>query len=127
MIPRYVLFYGGEVACHPYKATRQVCKVCLQQGHRLDVCPNPTAPVCRNCSLLNPPTDHPCTSQCQICGEGHLTGAKECRQRLKTIRHHPPPHQTKAPATYSERGRKPQHRPPSRRPRWFSSEGGRIM
>ncbi|KAL1446950.1 hypothetical protein MTO96_044438 [Rhipicephalus appendiculatus] len=26
MIPRYVLFYGGEVACHPYKATRQVCK-----------------------------------------------------------------------------------------------------
>ncbi|KAH7942752.1 hypothetical protein HPB52_000748 [Rhipicephalus sanguineus] len=114
MIPRYVLYYGGEVACHPYKATRQVCKVCLQQGHRSDVCPNPTAPVCRSCGLLNPPTDHPCAPQCQICGEGHLTGAKECRQRLKTIRQHPPPHQTKA---YSERGRKPQ-----RRPRWFSSE-----
>ncbi|KAH7944322.1 hypothetical protein HPB52_018272 [Rhipicephalus sanguineus] len=83
-------------------------------GHRSDVCPNPTAPVCRSCGLLNPPTDHPCAPQCQICGEGHLTGAKECRQRLKTIRQHPPPHQTKA---YSERGRKPQ-----RRPRWFSSE-----
>ena len=81
------------------------------------MCPNPTAPVCRNCGLLNPPTDHPCAPQCQICGEGHLTGAKECRQRLKTIRQHPPPHQTKASATYSERGRKPQ-----RRPRWFSSE-----
>ncbi|KAH7951832.1 hypothetical protein HPB52_013479 [Rhipicephalus sanguineus] len=117
MIPRYVLYYGGEVACHPYKATRQVCKVCLQQGHRSDVCPNPTAPVCRSCGLLNPPTDHPCAPQCQICGEGHLTGAKECRQRLKTIRQHPPHHQTKAPATCSERGRKPQ-----RRPRWFSSE-----
>ncbi|KAH7963501.1 hypothetical protein HPB52_021268 [Rhipicephalus sanguineus] len=111
MITRYVLYYKGEVACHPYKATRQVCKVCLQQGHRSDLCPNPTAPVCRKCGLLSPPTDHPCAPQCQICREGHLTGAKECRQQLKTIWQHPPPHQTKAPATYSERGSKPQRRP----------------
>ncbi|KAH7942741.1 hypothetical protein HPB52_000690 [Rhipicephalus sanguineus] len=54
LLPRYVLYYGEEVACHPYKPTRQACQVCLQPGHRSDVCPAPNARVCRQCGTLNP-------------------------------------------------------------------------
>ncbi|KAH7946021.1 hypothetical protein HPB49_019037 [Dermacentor silvarum] len=121
MIPRYVRYYGGEVACHPYRPTGQVCQLCLQQGHRSDVCPTPTSPVWRNCSLLNPPSKHACSPKCQICGQGHLTGAKDSLQCLKTVRQRPPPHSTKTPA-FSERGRNPHCRPPTSRPRWLSFE-----
>lgn len=106
LVPRYVLYYGGEVACHPYRPTRQVCQVCYQPGHRSDVCPTPDAAVCRQCGILNPTENHPCTPQCKFCGEGHLSGAKECPQRLKTLR----------------RSRTPQRQPPSARRRWFSND-----
>lgn len=116
LIPRYVLYYGGEVACHPYKPTRQACQVCLQPGHRSDVCPTPNARVCRQCGTLDPVDGHPCAPKCQICGEGHLTGAKECSQRLKTLRPRPTP-------PTQPRGRNPQRNPPNRKRRWFSKEG----
>ncbi|CAN7993538.1 unnamed protein product, partial [Ixodes hexagonus] len=40
-IPRAVYLYGGEYCCKPYRPTRQVCRICLKQGHRADVCPTP--------------------------------------------------------------------------------------
>lgn len=117
LLPRYVLYYGGEVACHPYKPTRQACQVCLQPGHRSDVCPTPNTPVCRQCGILNPVDGHPCAPKCHLCGDAHLTGAKECSQRLKAPRPRPPP-QPAAPA----RGRNPHRNPPTPKRRWFSKE-----
>ncbi|KAH7947996.1 hypothetical protein HPB52_017582 [Rhipicephalus sanguineus] len=119
LLPRYVLYYGGEVACHPYKPTRQACQVCLQPGHRSDVYPTPNARVCRQCGTLNPVDGHPCAPKCCLCGEAHLTGAKECSQRLKAPRPRLPP---RLAATTPARGRNPHRNGPTPQRRSFSKE-----
>ncbi|CAN7946259.1 unnamed protein product, partial [Ixodes pacificus] len=45
-IPRAVYLYGGEYCCKTYRPTKQVCRICLKQGHRADVCPTPDIHIC---------------------------------------------------------------------------------
>ncbi|KAH7943512.1 hypothetical protein HPB52_009168 [Rhipicephalus sanguineus] len=94
-LPRFVYYCGGELACHPYRATVQVCKTCCSKGHRTDVCPQPDARVCRICGTRDPTDGHACVPSC---GGEHVTGDRSCTQRLK---------QPRAPA------RQPRKRPPS--------------
>lgn len=111
ILPKFVIYYGGELPCYQYRPTRQVCYVCFQQGHRSDVCPTPDIIVCGLCGDKNPTKDHVCELKCLICGEAHRTGSKECPERLKKAR----------PKPSGERGRSGQRGRP--RKRWFSSEG----
>ncbi|KAH7963820.1 hypothetical protein HPB52_023143 [Rhipicephalus sanguineus] len=109
-LPRFVYYCGGELACHPYRATVQVCKTCCSKGHRTDVCPQPDARVCRICGTRDPTDGHACVPKCASCGGEHVTGDRSCTQRLK---------QPRAPA------RQPRKRPssPKRKElRWFSSD-----
>ncbi|KAL1446081.1 hypothetical protein MTO96_044692 [Rhipicephalus appendiculatus] len=108
-LPRFVYYCGGELACHPYRATVQVCKTCCSKGHRTDVCPQPDARVCRICGTRDPTDGHMCVPKCASCGGEHVTGDRSCTQRLK---------QPRATA------RKPKRPPSPKRKelRWFSSE-----
>ncbi|KAH7944246.1 hypothetical protein HPB52_017611 [Rhipicephalus sanguineus] len=38
VLPKTVYYYGGELLCHPFRATIQVWKICRDKGHRADVC-----------------------------------------------------------------------------------------
>ncbi|KAK8768859.1 hypothetical protein V5799_014676 [Amblyomma americanum] len=119
-LPKFVIYHSSEYRCHPYRPTRQVCYTCGQQGHRMDVCPNPNAKVCRQCGLQNPTTEHQCTPKCLVCDGDHITGTRDCKQRLKSaceLRWGP-----------LQQQRKSRDRSRRRRPRWFrdeSQESGR--
>lgn len=113
-LPRTVYFYGGELICHPFRATLQVCKVCREKGHRADVCPQPDKPICRICGTLNPTAGHPCELICASCGEAHLTGDPLCAKRLKPVKRRNGINPT------SEKQVPPQA--PQAPPRWFASE-----
>ncbi|KAH7933191.1 hypothetical protein HPB49_010173 [Dermacentor silvarum] len=54
-LPRLVYHGGCEYPCHQFRPARQFCQMCMQSGHRPDVCPNPNTPVCRQCGMQNPP------------------------------------------------------------------------
>ncbi|KAL1471319.1 hypothetical protein MTO96_023726 [Rhipicephalus appendiculatus] len=113
-LPRTVYFYGGELICHPFRATLQVCKVCREKGHRADVCPQPDKPICRLCGTHNPTTGHPCQLICASCGEAHLTGDPACSKRLKPVQ-----------LRNQTNGRSEKQLPSqafAMPPRWFSSE-----
>lgn len=84
ILPRYVIYYGGETACYPYRPTQQICQVCLKPGHRADVCPNPNVNVCRNCGLQEPEENHTCEPKCVACQGNHPTGDRVCKHRLRT-------------------------------------------
>lgn len=123
LVPRYVLYYGGEVACHPYRPTRQVCRVCMQQGHRSDVCPTPDVQVCAQCGTIDPQEKHTCAPKCGLCGEDHVTGARECPNRLKTLRRRPARRdqgKTNPTGGRNSSTQRDQHQPQRRR--WFSSD-----
>ncbi|KAH7976958.1 hypothetical protein HPB52_021925 [Rhipicephalus sanguineus] len=109
VLPKTVYDYGGELLCHPFRTTIQVCKICRDKGHRGDVCPNPARRICNVCGLENPSEGHPCEPNCASCGEAHLTGDKSCTKRLKQ------PRQPRAPQTSRSQA--------TRQFRWFSSEG----
>ncbi|XP_070395909.1 uncharacterized protein [Dermacentor albipictus] len=110
VLPRFVYYCGGEMACRPYRNSVQVCKICHSVGHRRDVCPQPDTKVCRICGALEPEGGHECSPRCAACGGQHLTGDRSCKKRLKQTR--------------------PQGRPRSgghkaaqqHRPRWFATE-----
>ncbi|KAH7961251.1 hypothetical protein HPB52_006095 [Rhipicephalus sanguineus] len=113
-LPRTVYFYGGELICHPFRATLQVCKVCREKGHRADVCPQPDKHICRLCSTRNPTTGHPCQLICASCGEFHLTGDPACSKRLKPVQLRNRTSETSEKQLPSQASEVP--------PRWFSSE-----
>lgn len=83
-VPYYVYYRGAEYRCFLYKKKHEVCAACGQIGHWVDVCPRPDKRYCSTCTLSNPPDNHVCELKCAICGKGHLTGDKKCRQRYKT-------------------------------------------
>ncbi|CAN7982343.1 unnamed protein product, partial [Ixodes pacificus] len=62
----------------------ETCNTCGRLGHRADVCPSPDNKKCRGCGAANPPEDHKCDPRCTLCGKGHLTGDKKCREKFKT-------------------------------------------
>lgn len=82
-LPFFVYYINGEMRCTPYRQTRQVCRICLQEGHRADVCPTPDTARCQTCGTANPVTDHPCAPKCVLCQGAHPTAARECPERLK--------------------------------------------
>ncbi|KAH7934348.1 hypothetical protein HPB49_025031 [Dermacentor silvarum] len=90
-LPRLVYHGGCEYPCHQFTLARQFCQMCMQSGHRPDVCPNPNTPVCRQCGMQNPPPTHVCEPKCGLCGGQHETGTKECPKRLKPARMLQPP------------------------------------
>ncbi|KAH7976230.1 hypothetical protein HPB52_010184 [Rhipicephalus sanguineus] len=67
-LPRVVYYNGGELLCHPYRATVQVCKTCHAKGHRTDVCPQPDLRLCHTCGLRDPADGHPCEPKCAFAG-----------------------------------------------------------
>lgn len=113
-LPRTVYFYGGELICHPFRATLQVCKVCREKGHRADVCPQPDKPIGRLCGTRNPTTGHPCQLICASCGEAHLTGDPACSKRLKPVQLRNRSSERSEKQLPSQASEVP--------PRWFSSE-----
>ncbi|KAH8039503.1 hypothetical protein HPB51_007405 [Rhipicephalus microplus] len=111
-----VYYNGGELACNPHKVTTQVCKVCHQVGHRSDVFPQPDTRVCHVCGQRDPATGHECSPNSAACGEGHLTGDRSCRKRLKA-----PQKRTSRASVHQPTLNDTSAKPPQR-PRWFSSD-----
>lgn len=107
-VPRAVYFYGGEMTCYLYKATRLVCQICRKTGHRADVCPEPNINICARCGEERPNEDHSCSPRCALCKKGHLTGAKECELKFRNPRI--PPGNRSKPANQQKQ------------PRWFDDE-----
>ncbi|KAH7953872.1 hypothetical protein HPB49_013322 [Dermacentor silvarum] len=60
-----------------------VCYTCGRLVHRSDVCPSPEEVVCRGCGVTNSDEQHSCDPKCKLCGEPHLTAAKECKKRFQ--------------------------------------------
>ncbi|XP_070380658.1 uncharacterized protein [Dermacentor albipictus] len=83
-VPHYVYYRRAEYRCLLYRKQYETCTTCGRLGHRADVCPTPNSKKCRGCGTLNPPEDHQCEPRCFMCGKGHLTGDKKCRERFKT-------------------------------------------
>ncbi|XP_065290550.1 uncharacterized protein [Dermacentor albipictus] len=114
ILPKQVLYYGGEMWCYPYRPTRQVCYACGQQGHRMDVCPNPETRTCRQCGCQNPEEVHQCTPKCLLCGGDHAVGTRDCKQRLKSA--------SELRWGTQQQLRRSRSRSRGRRPRWFRDE-----
>ncbi|XP_049275351.1 uncharacterized protein LOC119405412 [Rhipicephalus sanguineus] len=83
-VPYFVYYRGAEYRCLLYKKQYETCTTCGRVGHRADVCPQPDSKKCRGCGVLDPTDDHQCDPQCYLCGKGHLTGDKKCKERFKT-------------------------------------------
>ncbi|KAL1444813.1 hypothetical protein MTO96_045386 [Rhipicephalus appendiculatus] len=83
-VPRYIRMGPPTVRCYLYKKQFEVCSKCTRVGHRADVCSTPMVNVCRNCGAKDPAEGHSCQVRCKLCGKGHPTGDKTCRQRYQT-------------------------------------------
>lgn len=86
-VPYYVYYRGTEYKCYLHKKRHEVCERCGQYGHRVDVCPKPcdyVPELCFTCGTRNPTPGHPCEPRCGICGQGHKTGDRECKQKYRT-------------------------------------------
>ncbi|KAH7949390.1 hypothetical protein HPB49_009299 [Dermacentor silvarum] len=83
-VPQYVYYRGAKYRCVLYRKKHELCTTCGRLGHRADVCPAPNTKHCRGCRMLNPTEDHQCDPRCSLCGKGHLTGDKQCREWFKT-------------------------------------------
>ncbi|KAH7970538.1 hypothetical protein HPB49_009938 [Dermacentor silvarum] len=59
-VPFYITYAGAELRCTPYHHTTKVCGICLQVGHRTDVCLTPGAQICPTCSVANALPGHAC-------------------------------------------------------------------
>ncbi|KAH7956302.1 hypothetical protein HPB52_007904 [Rhipicephalus sanguineus] len=62
----------------------EVCSKCTRVGHRADVCPTPLVNVCHSCGAKDPKQGHSCLLRCKLCGKGHTTGDKACKQKYQT-------------------------------------------
>ncbi|CAN7990583.1 unnamed protein product, partial [Ixodes hexagonus] len=71
-VPRFVRFGMVECRCRPYFPKEQVCDICLELGHRRDVCPYPEKNKCSTCGLLNGDMEeHTCSPYCMHCKGQH--------------------------------------------------------
>ncbi|KAH7979022.1 hypothetical protein HPB49_007785 [Dermacentor silvarum] len=79
--PKCVNYMRVEMRCTEYRPTVQMCLECMQEGHLLDVCPNPKN-ICRGCGPENPPPQgHECEVKCAVCrAAGHET--RRCPNKL---------------------------------------------
>ncbi|KAH7945351.1 hypothetical protein HPB49_009951 [Dermacentor silvarum] len=83
-VPNYGAYGGILIRYTLYRKQMDVCYTCGRLGHRSDVCPSPEEVVCRGCGATNPGKQHSCDPKCKLCGEAHLTAAKECKERFQT-------------------------------------------
>ncbi|KAH7934458.1 hypothetical protein HPB52_025707 [Rhipicephalus sanguineus] len=82
ILPKVVYYYGGELVCHPFRASVQVCKLCRVRGHRMDFCIHADRRICRMCGLENPSPEHPCELNC-------ASGYKSLEYRVRLDRKQP--------------------------------------
>ncbi|KAH7961403.1 hypothetical protein HPB52_008880 [Rhipicephalus sanguineus] len=81
-LPPSVKMFGILYAVFNFRPKVEACLNCRQVGHRRDVCPLPNRLTCSSCGQKHP-EDHPCTPQCVICGDAHMTGDRACKQRFQ--------------------------------------------
>ncbi|KAL1475509.1 hypothetical protein MTO96_037239 [Rhipicephalus appendiculatus] len=80
-LPPSVKMFGILYAVFNFRPKVEACLNCRQVGHRRNVCPLPNCLTCSSCGQKQP-EDHPCTPQCVICGDAHMTGDRACKQRF---------------------------------------------
>ncbi|KAG0438267.1 hypothetical protein HPB47_017086 [Ixodes persulcatus] len=86
-VPHWVDYRGATLRCLLYKKRVEVCKICARVGHREDICPTPNDKKCFTCgTIVSDNANHECTPHCAICGGGHESGSKRCRQRFLPAR-----------------------------------------
>ncbi|KAL1474626.1 hypothetical protein MTO96_037839 [Rhipicephalus appendiculatus] len=83
-VPSYIRVGQAIVRCYVYKKQIEVCSKCTRVGHRADVCPTPLVNVCHNCGAKEPKQGHSCQVRCKLCGKGHSTGDKACKEKYQT-------------------------------------------
>ncbi|KAL1466204.1 hypothetical protein MTO96_042890 [Rhipicephalus appendiculatus] len=81
-LPPSVKMFGILYAVFNFRPKVEACLNCRQVGHRRDVCPLPNRLTCSSCGQKHP-EDQPCTPQCVICGDAHMTGDRACKQRFQ--------------------------------------------
>ncbi|KAL1481350.1 hypothetical protein MTO96_034534 [Rhipicephalus appendiculatus] len=81
-LPPSVKMFGILYAVFNFRPKVEACLNCRQVGHRRDVCPLPNRLTCSSCGQKHP-EDLPCTPQCVICGDAHMTGDRACKQRFQ--------------------------------------------
>ncbi|KAH7982881.1 hypothetical protein HPB52_007916 [Rhipicephalus sanguineus] len=81
-LPPSVKMFGILYAVFNFRPKVEACLNCRQVGHRRDVCPLPNRLTCSSCGQKHP-EDRPCTPQCLICGDAHMTGDRACKQRFQ--------------------------------------------
>lgn len=82
-VPFYVKVGSVLLRCRPFRRSVQVCRLCGELGHRMDVCPQPDNPKCPDCGLSTPSADHECNPMCQLCSQPHTTAGKDCPRRFR--------------------------------------------
>ncbi|KAH8032061.1 hypothetical protein HPB51_022809 [Rhipicephalus microplus] len=75
--------YGVPLKCVLYKKRYEVCYRCGQLGHRSDVRIIDHV-RCRGCGMTAPPKDHACEPKCKLCGKGHMTDDRKCKEAFRT-------------------------------------------
>ncbi|KAH7955874.1 hypothetical protein HPB52_004830 [Rhipicephalus sanguineus] len=83
-VERYIRVGQAIVRCYLYKKQMEVCSKCTRVGHRADVCPTPMVNVCHSCGAKDPKQGHSCLLRGKLCGKGHTTGDKACKQKYQT-------------------------------------------
>ncbi|KAH7955862.1 hypothetical protein HPB52_004562 [Rhipicephalus sanguineus] len=81
-LPPSLKMFGILYAVFNFRPKVEACLNCRQVGHRRDVCHLPNRLTCSSCGQKHP-EDHPCTPQCVICGDAHMTGDRACKQRFQ--------------------------------------------
>ncbi|KAH6945485.1 hypothetical protein HPB50_008724 [Hyalomma asiaticum] len=82
-VPTWVYFNSIMLRVSLYRKQIDFFKECGRLGHRPDVFPRPDVKLCPICGLKNPSNGHECTPKCRICGEGHPTADRTCKDKYK--------------------------------------------